>query len=198
MEGGRHADRAGLLSPRCWRCAASPALAQTGPDSRRRTPPAADVCRPSSASPTERKRPAAVRQSAASVADSVPPGRFSFQPRRRRLPASRQRRPGRSRFAARTPPAGPARQCRKTAPRWRRKSAVCKTKSPASRQRACELREPPPPPRRRPICAAASEKPRRRRKIARGHRARPRRLENAWRRLVDMIVNFQKDMMRKS
>ena len=38
---------------------------------------------------------------------------------------------GRSRSAVRMPSAGRARRCRKTAPRWRRKSRACRTRSRA-------------------------------------------------------------------
>ena len=64
------------------------------------------------------------------------------------------------------------------------------------------LREPPLPPRppaelapRPPdVTARESEDARRLREdIERARGA----IENAWRRLVDMLVNFQKDMMRK-
>ena len=64
------------------------------------------------------------------------------------------------------------------------------------------LREPPPPPRppadlaQRPPDATARESEDARRLRDDIQRARGA-LENAWRRLVDMLVNFQKDMMRK-
>jgi len=64
------------------------------------------------------------------------------------------------------------------------------------------LREPPPPPRPpadlapRPPDATARESEDARRLREDFERARGA-LENAWRRLVDMLVNFQKDMMRK-
>ena len=59
------------------------------------------------------------------------------------------------------------------------------------------LREPPPPPRPpadlTPRTGKSDDAMQLRKDIERARAA----VENAWRRLVDMIVNFQQDMMRK-
>ena len=83
-------------------------------------------------------------------------------------------RPGRSRFAARiAPAAGPARRCRKTAPRWRRKSGGCRTRSPDLKRELAALQSPPPP---RPPAIWCPTPARQRRTLAsaRRSRARPR------------------------
>ena len=65
------------------------------------------------------------------------------------------------------------------------------------KQEVAALREPPPPPRPpaelSPAPKNGDEAAKLREDIERARAA----IENAWRRLVEMIVNFQKDMMRK-
>ena len=60
------------------------------------------------------------------------------------------------------------------------------------------LREPPPPPRPPAELTPPIERPQRGQQQLREDLARARTaIENAWRRLVEMMVNLQKDMMRK-
>ncbi len=65
------------------------------------------------------------------------------------------------------------------------------------KQEVATLREPPPPPRPpaelSPAPKNGDDAAKLREDIERARAA----IENAWRRLVEMIVNFQKDMMRK-
>ena len=59
------------------------------------------------------------------------------------------------------------------------------------------LREPPPPPRPPADLTPPSDKSPEAAELREDIERAGEAVENAWRRLVDMIVNFQKDMMRK-
>ena len=59
------------------------------------------------------------------------------------------------------------------------------------------LREPPPPPRPPAELTPPSDKSAEAKKLREDIERARAAVENAWRRLVDMIVNLQKDMMRK-
>ena len=65
------------------------------------------------------------------------------------------------------------------------------------RKEVAALREPPPPPRPPAEVTPPSEKSEDARRLREDLERARAAFENAWRRLVDMIVNFQKDMMHK-
>jgi cell division protein FtsB len=64
------------------------------------------------------------------------------------------------------------------------------------RQEVAKLREPPPPPRP-PVDLTPESKNDKARQLREDVERARAAIESAWRRLVEMIANFQKDMMRK-
>jgi hypothetical protein len=189
-------------------CAASPALAQSGPGTPAVEPPSAAQVAPSPPNPPKPESvPAAPK--APIVTDNVPPGRpgrFSFN----RVDDGFLRLDNQSGEIAYCSPHAVGWACQ-AVPEDRaaleKEIARLQDEVASLKAQVAALREPPPlprppadltppPPRERPPPPMADkdqDTAKLREDLERARLA----FENAWRRLVDMIINLQKDMMRK-
>jgi hypothetical protein len=165
-------------------CAASPALAQNGPSTQTIEPPHDTQVAPKTPSATENIPPR-------------PPSRYAFN----RVDNG---------FLRLDNQTGQVAFCSEHAIGWacqalpedraalEKEIARLQDEVASLRSEIAALREPPPPPRPpadlTPPTADKSEDATKLRDDLERARAA---FENAWRRLVEMIVNFQKDMMRK-
>jgi hypothetical protein len=190
-------------------CVASPALAQTGPGTPAVEPPPAAQVAPSPPNPPKPESvPAAPK--APSITDTVPAGRFSFN----RVDDGFLRLDHQSGQVAYCSPHTVGWACQ-TVPEDRaaleKQIARLQGEVASLKAQVAALQGPPPPPRppadltpppANPPPAAQAPPPmadkdqdtaKLRADLERARLA----FENAWRKLVEMIVNLQKDMMRK-
>jgi len=189
-------------------CAASPTLAQSGSGAPAVEPPPAAQVAPNPPSPPKPDSIPAVPK-APSVADNNPPGRFSFN----RVDDGFLRLDRQTGQIAYCSPHAVGWACQ-TVPEDRaaleKEIARLQEEVASLKAQVAALQEPPPPrppaeltpPRANPPPPAAqtppmADKDQDTKKLREDLERARLAFENAWRRLVDMIVNLQKDMMRR-